>query len=105
MTPSAPHPVHLAEQRAALERLDQRIVSLLRERLAADAQIQLLRTEARLGTRTLTEENEILGRYSQALGRTGTRIALLLLAQAPEPVRGVPGHGIREPASPVSTPS
>jgi hypothetical protein len=57
------------------------IVSLLAKRVAADAKIQALRADARLGSRTLSEENEIFERYAGPLGRLGTRIAMLLLTQ------------------------
>lgn len=56
-------------------------MSLLAKRVAADAKIQALRADARLGSRTLSEENEIFERYAGPLGRLGTRIAMLLLTQ------------------------
>lgn len=74
-----PAPHILAEERAELDRIDRAIVDLLRARQDAAARLHQLRTEARIGPRSLAEENETLGRYSNALGRTGTRIAMLLL--------------------------
>lgn len=78
---SAPLPLDLVRQSAAVEQLDRVIVSLLHERMVADARIQAMRTESHLGQRTLSEEKELLERYAGPLGRLGTRIAMLILTQ------------------------
>jgi hypothetical protein len=93
----------LDAQRAEVDRLDQEIVALLCERVDAAERLRLSLTEAGLRVRSLAEENEAVGRYSGALGRTGVRIALLLMAAVP----GVPAQpavscwGRCERASPV----
>jgi len=81
LTAAAPLPLDLVKQSAAVEQLDRVIVSLLHERMVADARIQAIRTESHLGQRTLSEEKELLERYAGPLGRLGTRIAMLILTQ------------------------
>jgi hypothetical protein len=99
--------------RAELDRLDEQIIALLCARREAAARIGPLRAEAGLRWSSLAEENSLLDRYASALGRIGTRIALLLAQEAPGPASAASGArphpaaswaGRRERASPVSRP-
>lgn len=69
----------IAGARDRIDILDERIIALVEERMAVSATVQ----EARLtsgGRRvSLSRENEILARYSEALGRPGTALAMTLL--------------------------
>ncbi|MFI5657365.1 chorismate mutase [Streptomyces sp. NPDC051684] len=65
--------------RERIDALDDRIIGLVQERLAVSAVVQ----EARIasgGRRVhLSRENEVLGRYRDALGKPGTELAMTLL--------------------------
>ncbi|WKX69491.1 chorismate mutase [Streptomyces sp. XD-27] len=72
----------MAERKARLASLDQEIIDLVRERGAVVEQLRTLRRLAGLREFQLADENEVLSRYQEALGRPGTSIALELLALA-----------------------
>ena len=65
--------------RERIDALDDRIMGLVQERMAVSAVVQ----EARIasgGRRVhLSRENEVLGRYRDALGKPGTSLAMTLL--------------------------
>ncbi|MCX4906051.1 chorismate mutase [Streptomyces sp. NBC_00878] len=65
--------------RERIDALDDRIIGLVQERMAISAVIQ----EARIGSGgrrvNLSREMEILGHYSDALGKPGTSLAMTLL--------------------------
>ena len=69
----------IAEARGRIDDLDGRIIALVRERMAASAEVQ----SARIGTGgprlALSRELEILDRYRTALGPQGTEVAMQLL--------------------------
>ncbi|MGY0492298.1 chorismate mutase [Streptomyces sp. WG-D5] len=69
----------IAGARERIDALDDRIIGLVQERMAVSAVVQ----EARIasgGRRVhLSRENEVLGRYRDALGRPGTELAMTLL--------------------------
>ncbi|URM89981.1 chorismate mutase [Streptomyces sp. MRC013] len=65
--------------RERIDALDDRIIGLIRERMAASAVIQ----EARIGSGgrrvNLAREMEVLAHYRDALGRPGTALAMTVL--------------------------
>ncbi|MFJ8951975.1 chorismate mutase [Streptomyces sp. NPDC102381] len=65
--------------RERIDALDDRIIGLVQERMAVSAVVQ----EARIasgGRRVhLSRENEVLGRYRDAIGKPGTSLAMTLL--------------------------
>ena len=77
--PAAPTGEVVAEGRARIDELDQRIIALFQERMATSAEIQAARLAAG-GTRvSLNREMVILARYRSALGPQGTEVAMQLL--------------------------
>ena len=77
--PAAPTGEVVAEGRARIDELDQRIIALVQERMATSAEIQAARLAAG-GTRvSLNREMVILARYRSALGPQGTEVAMQLL--------------------------
>jgi chorismate mutase len=69
----------IAADRERIDELDARITDLVRERMAVSARIQ--RTRIATGGRRvhLARETRIIARYSEALGRPGTALAMTLL--------------------------
>ncbi|MGP3971673.1 chorismate mutase [Streptomyces sp. 6N223] len=69
----------IEEARREIDALDDRIVALIRERMAVSERIQ--RTRLASGGRRvhLAREMEILRRYREELGRPGTQLAMTLL--------------------------
>jgi chorismate mutase len=69
----------IAADRERIDELDARITELVRERMAVSARIQ--RTRIATGGRRvhLARETRIIARYSEALGRQGTALAMTLL--------------------------
>lgn len=69
----------IAGSRARIDVLDDRIIGLIQERMAVSAVIQ----EARIGSGGrrvhLSREMEVLGHWSDALGKPGTTLAMTLL--------------------------
>lgn len=66
--------------RARIDELDARIIELVQERRAVSAGIQQARIEAGGRRVELAREMKILDRYREALGRSGTQLAMTLLA-------------------------
>ncbi|MFI6444176.1 chorismate mutase [Kitasatospora sp. NPDC050543] len=69
----------LAEHYGRIAELDNAIIDLVRERTRLLAGLQEHRRALRLPQVDLARENEMLLRYSRALGRQGADLALLLL--------------------------
>ncbi|MEU6479589.1 chorismate mutase [Streptomyces sp. NPDC047017] len=69
----------IADARARIDALDDRIIGLVQERMAVSAVVQ----EARIGSGgrrvSLSREMEILGHFRDVLGRPGTALAMTLL--------------------------
>ncbi|WP_405489769.1 chorismate mutase [Streptomyces sp. NBC_00096] len=69
----------IAGSRERIDALDDRIIGLIQERMAVSAVIQ----EARIGSGGrrvhLSREMEVLGHWSDALGKPGTTLAMTLL--------------------------
>ncbi|MDI3419735.1 chorismate mutase [Streptomyces luteolus] len=77
------HTVEAAEliggERERIDALDDRIIGLVQERMAVSAVIQESRIASGGRRVNLSREMEILGHYSDALGRPGTALAMTLL--------------------------
>ncbi|MFE5143790.1 chorismate mutase [Streptomyces fagopyri] len=65
--------------RDRVDALDDRIIGLVRERMAVSAVIQKARIESGGRRVNLSREMEVLGRYRDALGKPGTSLAMTLL--------------------------
>ncbi|WP_374119225.1 chorismate mutase [Streptomyces odontomachi] len=65
--------------RARIDALDERIIGLVRERMAVSALIQESRISSGGRRVNLSREMEILSHYRNALGRPGTSLAMTLL--------------------------
>ncbi|MET9481135.1 chorismate mutase [Streptomyces sp. NPDC006638] len=76
-TPEAADLIGGARER--VDALDDRIIGLVRERMAVSAAVQRARMTSGGRRIHLSRENEILGRYRDALGRPGTALAMTLL--------------------------
>lgn len=69
----------IAGARARIDDLDGRIIELIRERMGVSAEVQQARIASGGRRLSLNREMEILNRYSDALGRPGTTVAMTLL--------------------------
>ena len=69
----------VAQGRERLDVIDEQIRALVRERQAVSRQVQQLRRAAGGPRIEHARENEILGRYGDALGRPGVALALAVL--------------------------
>ncbi|MER5435610.1 chorismate mutase [Streptomyces sp. NPDC002588] len=65
--------------RERIDALDDRIIGLIQERMAVSAVIQEARITSGGRRVNLSREMEVLGHYSDALGRPGTALAMTLL--------------------------
>ena len=65
--------------RARIDALDDRIIGLIQERMAASAVVQEARIASGGRRVSLSREMEILGHYRDALGKPGTALAMTLL--------------------------
>ncbi|MDX3579416.1 chorismate mutase [Streptomyces sp. FL07-04A] len=65
--------------RERIDALDDRIIGLIQERMAVSAVIQDARIASGGRRVNLSREMEILGHYSDALGKPGTSLAMTLL--------------------------
>ncbi|MDI3405512.1 chorismate mutase [Streptomyces cavernicola] len=66
-------------ERERIDALDDRIIGLVQERMAVSAVIQESRIASGGRRVNLSREMEILGHYSDALGKPGTALAMTLL--------------------------
>lgn len=71
--------VDIADGRARLDVIDEQIRELVRARRDISSQVQQLRRAAGGPRIEHARENEILARYSDALGRPGVSLALAVL--------------------------
>ncbi|WP_225836070.1 chorismate mutase [Streptomyces sp. NK08204] len=69
----------IADARARIDALDDRIIGLIQERMAVSTVVQQTRIAAGGRRVHLSREMEILGRYREALGKPGTALAMTLL--------------------------
>ncbi|MFE1437950.1 chorismate mutase [Streptomyces sp. NPDC058739] len=76
-TPEAADVISGARER--IDALDDRIIGLIQERMAVSAVIQEARITSGGRRVNLSREMEVLGHYSEALGRPGTTLAMKLL--------------------------
>lgn len=65
--------------RDRIDAIDERIITLVRERMAASALIQKSRIESGGRRVNLSREMEVLAHYRNALGKSGTTLAMTLL--------------------------
>ncbi|WP_425830477.1 chorismate mutase [Streptomyces fractus] len=65
--------------RDRIDALDDRIIGLVQERMAVSAVVQEARIASGGRRVNLSRENEVLGRYRDALGKPGTSLAMTLL--------------------------
>ncbi|MEU2426187.1 chorismate mutase [Streptomyces sp. NPDC007851] len=76
-TPEAADVISGARER--IDALDDRIIGLIQERMAVSAVVQEARIASGGRRVNLSREMEILGHWSDALGRPGTALAMTLL--------------------------
>ncbi|KDQ69046.1 chorismate mutase [Streptomyces halstedii] len=69
----------IGDARTRIDALDDRIIGLVQERMAVSAVIQEARITSGGRRVNLSREMDVLGHYSQALGRPGTALAMTLL--------------------------
>ncbi|MGW3648797.1 chorismate mutase [Streptomyces sp. NPDC000878] len=69
----------IADARARIDALDDRIIGLVQERMAVSAVVQEARISSGGRRVNLSREMEILSHYRDALGRPGTSLAMTLL--------------------------
>lgn len=69
----------IADSRERIDSLDDRIIGLIQERMAVSAVIQEARTGSGGRRVHLSREMEVLGHWSDALGKPGTTLAMTLL--------------------------
>ncbi|MER7725407.1 chorismate mutase [Streptomyces sp. NPDC096323] len=69
----------IADARARIDALDDRIIGLVQERMAVSTVIQEARITSGGRRVNLSREMEILGQYRDALGKPGTSLAMTLL--------------------------
>ncbi|WP_328319169.1 chorismate mutase [Streptomyces sp. NBC_00388] len=65
--------------RGRIDRLDDRIIGLIQERMAVSDVIQDARMSSGGRRVNLSREMEVLGHYSEALGKPGTGLAMTVL--------------------------
>jgi chorismate mutase len=69
----------IADARARIDALDDRIIGLIQERMAVSAVIQETRIASGGRRVSLSREMEVLGHFRDALGKPGTALAMTLL--------------------------
>ncbi|MEU0128540.1 MULTISPECIES: chorismate mutase [unclassified Streptomyces] len=69
----------IGDARTRIDALDDRIIGLVQERMAVSAVIQEARMTSGGRRVNLSREMDVLGHYSDALGRPGTALAMTLL--------------------------
>ncbi|GGV74747.1 MULTISPECIES: chorismate mutase [Streptomyces] len=69
----------ITDARRRIDELDDRIIGLIQERMAVSAVIQQARIASGGRRVNLSRENEILSHYRDALGKSGTTLAMTLL--------------------------
>lgn len=71
--------VLIADARERIDALDERIIALVRERMAVSARIQQARITSGGCRVSLSREMQILKRYRESLGKPGTAFSMTLL--------------------------
>jgi chorismate mutase len=74
-----PAPDGVSGGRARIDALDAELIELIRRRVAVSAEIQSARIATGGRRLDLRRETEVIGRYTQELGRPGTSVAMALL--------------------------
>ncbi|MFB6629399.1 chorismate mutase [Streptomyces sp. NPDC056362] len=69
----------IGDARERIDALDDRIIGLIQERMAVSAVIQEARITSGGRRVNLAREMEVLGHYSDALGKPGTTLAMTML--------------------------
>jgi chorismate mutase len=69
----------IAGARGRIDGLDEQIIALITQRMGVSAEVQRARIAAGGRRLSLSREMEILNRYSDALGKPGTALAMTLL--------------------------
>jgi chorismate mutase len=69
----------IAGARQRIDGLDEQIIALIAQRMGVSAEVQQARIAAGGRRLSLNREMEILNRYSEALGKPGTTLAMTLL--------------------------
>jgi chorismate mutase len=69
----------ISTARERIDALDERIIALVQERMGVSAEIQRARIESGGRRVHLSREMQVLGHYSEALGKPGTALAMTLL--------------------------
>ncbi|GAA2504998.1 hypothetical protein GCM10010406_47080 [Streptomyces thermolineatus] len=69
----------IGSARERIDSLDERIIALMQERMSVSESIQRARMASGGRRVALSREMEIISRYSEALGRPGTTVAMTLL--------------------------
>ncbi|MDX2543919.1 chorismate mutase [Streptomyces sp. WI04-05B] len=69
----------IADARARIDALDDRIIGLVQERMAVSAVVQETRIASGGRRVNLSREMDVLSHYRDALGRPGTSLAMTLL--------------------------
>jgi chorismate mutase len=69
----------ITDARGRIDALDERIIGLVKERMAVSARIQESRIASGGRRVNLSREMEILGHYRDSLGKPGTTLAMTLL--------------------------
>lgn len=69
----------IADSRARIDALDDRIIGLIQERMAVSTVVQEARISSGGRRVHLSREMEVLAHWSGALGRPGTALAMTLL--------------------------
>lgn len=72
-------PAGVSSGRARIDAIDAELIELIQRRMAVSAEIQAARITSGGRRLDLRRETEVIGRYTQALGRPGTSVAMALL--------------------------
>ena len=75
----ADSPARVLGARERIDAIDAELIELIRRRVAVSAEIQATRIADGGRRLDLSRETEIIGRYTRALGRPGTGVAMALL--------------------------
>jgi chorismate mutase len=76
---SANAPTGVLSGRERIDAVDAELIELIRRRVAVSAEIQAARISEGGRRLDLSRETEVIGRYTRALGRPGTGVAMALL--------------------------
>jgi chorismate mutase len=74
-----PAPAGVPAGRVRIDEIDAELIALVQRRMAVSAEIQTARLADGGRRLDLRRETEVIGRYSRALGRPGTAVAMALL--------------------------